>query len=86
MEWESNSPKVNIHSPPKLTRIIGLDSSKFTVSQPTNQDKNGVHDEEKDEESEFSLPALAGEVADAQKLQAVEISKRQQVLVELKVN
>ncbi|XP_031559232.1 centrosomal protein of 63 kDa-like [Actinia tenebrosa] len=75
---------MNTHSPPKLTRIIGLDSSKFTVCQP-NQDKKGVHNEEKDEESEFSLPALAGEVADAQKLQALEITNRQEVLIGLKV-
>lgn len=85
MEWQSNTSEVNIHSPPKLTRITGLDSSKFTISQPTNQHRNGVQNEEKDGENEFSLPALAGEVADAQKLQAHQINKRQEVLVELKV-
>jgi hypothetical protein len=84
MEWESNPPEVNIQSPPKLTRVVELDSSKFISSQ-LNRDKNGDHSEEEDGENDFSLPALAGEVADAQKLQALEINKRQDVLVELKV-
>ena len=87
MEWENYSSDIAIQSPPKLTRIVQLDSSKFLPSifqtEPRHQD--GDHRCEGKISGQFSLPDLAGEVADAQKQQAVELGKRQDILVELQV-
>ena len=89
MEWKNYPSDVTIQSPPKLTRIVQLDSSKFL---PSNSIKGTQHEwqdgdanEEERLQSQFSLPALAGEVADAQKQQAMELNKRQEVFLELQV-
>jgi len=91
MEWNNFSNDANIQSTPKLTRLIHLDSTKFrlTVEESETQDQNGGEEMKKyDAETQFSplsLPALAGEVADAQKQQVNELKKRQTILEELQV-
>lgn len=89
MEWSNYPSDVNIQSPPKLTRIVHLDSSKFLLtaagSRPSSQQNGDEDDCTHELPNQFSLPALAGEVADAQKQQANELSTRQQVFEELQV-
>lgn len=85
---------MELSSPPKPIRIVDClipDVAKGTTS-PQAGEANRHHDvvsEEVDEVSQMeavSLPALAGEVAVAQKQQISELTMKQEILDQLKVS
>lgn len=88
---------MELSSPPKPTRIVDClipDAAEGTTSPQAGQTTRH-HDVVGEQVSEVSsvsqmeaasLPALAGEVAVAQKQQISELSKKQEILDQLKVS
>ena len=85
---------MELSSPPKPIRIVDClipDAAEGTTSTPSGQ-TNQHYDDVSEEVGEFSqmeaasLPALAGEVAVAQKQQISELAKKQEILDQLKVS
>ena len=85
---------MELSSPPKPIRIVDClipDVGEGTVS-PQAGKANRHHDDDSEEVDEVSqmeaasLPALAGEVAVAQKQQISELTKKQEILDQLKVS
>lgn len=85
---------MELSSPPKPTRIVDClmpNSVEEQISQPTQQTTPRDDFREQDGEVSLtpkeivSLPALAGEVAVAQKQQMNDLSKKLEVLEQLKV-
>lgn len=90
MNWAD----MELSSPPKPTRIVDClmpNSVEEQISQPTQQTTPRNDFREQDGEVSLtpkeivSLPALAGEVAVAQKQQMNDLSKKLEVLEQLKV-
>ena len=86
---------MELSSPPKPTRIVDClmpDAAEGTTSPQagkTTRHPDRVVSERVGEASQMeaaSLPALAGEVAVAQKQQISELSKKQEILDQLKVS
>lgn len=85
---------MELSSPPKPTRIVDClmpDAAEGTSSPQTGETTrhHRVVSEQVGEVSHMeaaSLPALAGEVAVAQKQQISELSKKQEILDQLKVS
>lgn len=85
---------MELSSPPKPIRIVDClipDLTEGTTSPQVGQANrhHGVDSEEVDEVSQIEaagLPALAGEVAVAQKQQISELTKKQEILDQLKVS
>ena len=85
---------MELSSPPKPIRIVDClipdltEGTTFPQAGQANR-HHGVDSEEVDEVSQIeaaSLPALAGEVAVAQKQQISELTKKQEILDQLKVS
>ena len=84
---------MELSSPPKPTRItvdcLMPDAAEGFTSQQAGETHHDVVSEQVGEVSQLeaaSLPALAGEVAVAQKQQISELSKKQEILDQLKVS
>ena len=93
MDWE----KVELSSPPKPTRIVdclmpdsGMEEQTYQRTEQTSLDDASFLEQDGEvslsPEKIISLPALAGEVAEAQKQQISDLSKKLEVLDKLKVN
>jgi len=86
--------KMELSSPPKPTRIVDCllpDAAEGTASPQASKttrrsDVVGGQAGEASQMEAASLPALAGEVAIAQKQQISELSKKQEILEQLKVS
>ena len=86
--------KMELSSPPKPTRIVDCllpDAAEGTASpqaEKTTRHSDVVRGQagEASQMEAASLPALAGEVAIAQKQQISELSKKQEILDQLKVS
>ena len=79
---------MELSSPPKPIRIVDClipDLTEGTTSPQVGQ-ANRHHGVDSEEIEAASLPALAGEVAVAQKQQISELTKKQEILDQLKVS
>ena len=92
MDWE----EMELSSPPKPTRIVdclmpdsGVEEQIYQRSEQTSPDNASFLEQDGEvnlsPEKIISLPALAGEVAVAQKQQISDLSKKLEVLDKLKV-
>ena len=92
--WIDWTEKMELSSPPKPIRIVDClipDAAVGTISPQagqTNQHYDNVSEDvgEVTQMEAASLPALAGEVAVAQKQQISELAKKQEILDQLKVS
>ena len=88
MDWTD----MELSSPPKPTRIVdclmpeSVEEPSFLQTKNTTPRKDLLAEQVGEVPRVVSLPALAGEVAVAQKQQISELSKKQEVLEQLKVN